>query len=51
VVWDIPLTVVGEFLEGEPAVFAARSGGSFGILEPLSHDHFRSKGPSAARGR
>jgi thiamine-monophosphate kinase len=49
VVWDIPLTVVGEFLEGEPAIFAARPGGSFGILEPQSHDHFRRKGPSAAR--
>jgi thiamine-monophosphate kinase len=44
VVWDIPLTVVGEFLEGEPAVFAAKPGGSFGILEPESHDHFRKKG-------
>jgi len=50
VVWDIPLTAVGEFLEGEPAVFAARPGGSYGILEPESYDHFRRKGaPGGSR--
>lgn len=43
VVWDLPLTVVGEFTEG-PATVSVKDGDSLKPLEPQSHDHFRKKG-------
>jgi thiamine-monophosphate kinase len=43
VVWDLPLTVVGEFTEG-PATVSVKEGERLKPLEPQSHDHFRRKG-------
>jgi thiamine-monophosphate kinase len=42
VVWDLPLTVVGEFIEGPAAVHLKR-GDSLRPLENLAFDHFREK--------
>ena len=39
VVWDLPLTEVGEFLEGEGLCLAR--GGGLEPLAPASHEHFR----------
>lgn len=43
VVWDLPLTIVGEFTEG-PATVSLKDGDSLKPLEVQSHDHFRRKG-------
>lgn len=43
VVWDLPLTIVGEFTEGPPTV-SVKSGDSLKPLELRSHDHFRQRG-------
>jgi len=40
VIWDLPLSVVGEFAPGPPAV-SLKSGDSLTPLAPASHDHFR----------
>jgi thiamine-monophosphate kinase len=40
IVWDMPLTVVGEFGEGPPAL-ALKAPGGLLPLTPQSHDHFR----------
>ena len=40
VIWDLPLTVVGEFSAGEPGVFLG-AGTDRTPLAPSSHDHFR----------
>ena len=40
VIWDIPLTVVGEFAPGPPALLL-KKGGTLLPLTPQSHDHFR----------
>jgi thiamine-monophosphate kinase len=40
VIWDLPLSVVGEFLAGEPAV-SLRAGSDVSPLLPASHEHFR----------
>ena len=42
VVWDLPLTVVGQCTEGEPEV-KLRSGGIRMPCPQVSHDHFRKK--------
>jgi thiamine-monophosphate kinase len=42
VIWDIPLTVVGEFAPGPPALLL-RKGGTLLPLAIQSHDHFRSR--------
>lgn len=39
VVWDVPLTVVGEFAPGPPAL-SLRNGDALTPLTPASHDHF-----------
>lgn len=44
VVWDLPLTVIGEFSEGPPIV-SMREGGALRPLEVRAHDHFKSRGP------
>jgi thiamine-monophosphate kinase len=47
VIWDLPLSVVGEFAPGPPALLLKRGG----ILLPLatqSHDHFRSRAIAGA---
>jgi thiamine-monophosphate kinase len=49
VVWDLPLTVVGEFTEG-PATVSVKMGETLKPLEWQSHDHFRRRG-AALRGR
>lgn len=41
VIWDIPLTVIGEFASGPPAVLL-KKGGTLLPLTSHSHDHFRS---------
>jgi thiamine-monophosphate kinase len=43
VVWDLPLTVIGEFTEG-PASVSVKDGETLMPLEPQSHDHFRRRG-------
>lgn len=43
-VWGVPVTVVGEFVEGEPVVFI-RDGAEKRPLVPGGHDHFRA-GPA-----
>jgi thiamine-monophosphate kinase len=43
VVWDLPLTVIGEFTEG-PASVSVKDGETLRPLEPQSHDHFRRRG-------
>lgn len=43
VVWDLALSVVGEFTEG-PATVSVKEGDSLKPLEAQSHDHFRRKG-------
>ena len=40
-VWDLPLTAVGRFTEGTPAL-TLRTGDAAQPLEPSSYDHFRS---------
>ena len=40
VIWDLPLTVVGEFASGEPEVYL-RAGTDRMPLVAASHDHFR----------
>jgi len=40
VVWELPISVVGEFLEGTPALTLRREGGEV-PLEPGSYEHFR----------
>jgi thiamine-monophosphate kinase len=40
VVWDVPLTVVGEFTEGAPQV-SMRFGDKTKKVRPKSHEHFR----------
>ena len=40
VIWDLPLTVVGEFAAGEPEVYL-RAGTDRMPLVAASHDHFR----------
>lgn len=42
VVWEIPLTVVGEFAAGPPAL-SIKSGEALAPLTPASHDHFPSR--------
>ena len=49
VVWDLPLTVVGEFTEGPPTV-SMKDGDTLKPLEAQSHDHFRRRG-LARKGR
>jgi thiamine-monophosphate kinase len=47
VIWDLPLTVVGEFVPGEPQVLLATDSGT----EPLpsgGHEHFGGRGLLAA---
>jgi thiamine-monophosphate kinase len=39
VIWDLPLSVVGEFTAGQPALHLKTSG-EVVPLEPKSHDHF-----------
>jgi thiamine-monophosphate kinase len=39
VVWDLPLSVIGDFVQGEPGVFVTK-GLTRVPLEPGSHDHF-----------
>jgi thiamine-monophosphate kinase len=46
VIWDIPLTIVGEFAPGPPALLL-KKGGTLLPLTPQSHDHFRRR-PAAA---
>ena len=41
VVWDLPVTVVGEFMEGAPLV-SMRFGDKVRKVRPKSHEHFRS---------
>ena len=41
VVWDLPLTVIGEFYAGEPAVSLNRKG-AMAPLDAASFDHYRS---------
>ena len=51
VIWDIPITVVGEFAPGPPALLL-RKGGTLLPLSLQSHDHFRSRtlrAPDAGR--
>jgi thiamine-monophosphate kinase len=48
VVWDLPLTIVGQFFEGEPSVSLNRDG-SMEHLKPHSFDHFRSR-PTVREG-
>jgi thiamine-monophosphate kinase len=40
VIWDLPLTVVGEFLAGEPEV-RLRAGSDLSPLLASSHEHFK----------
>jgi hypothetical protein len=40
VVWDVPLTVVGEFTSGPPAL-SLKFGDALRRLRPKSHDHFK----------
>jgi thiamine-monophosphate kinase len=40
VIWDLPLTVIGEFSEGEPEVLL-RAGDDCSPLAPGGHEHFR----------
>ena len=40
VIWDLPITVIGTFRRGEPAVWLRGPGGET-LVEPRSHDHFR----------
>jgi thiamine-monophosphate kinase len=47
VFWDLPLSAIGAFTEGPPAV-ALQSGGAVVALPPLAHEHFRM--PVSARG-
>jgi thiamine-monophosphate kinase len=44
VIWDIPLTVIGEFAPGPPAVLL-KTDEILLPLTPLSHDHFLSQPP------
>jgi thiamine-monophosphate kinase len=46
VVWDLPITPVGEFVEGAPGV-SLKFGDALRRLRPKSHEHFRDPG----RGR
>jgi thiamine-monophosphate kinase len=50
VIWDIPLTIVGEFAPGPPALLL-KKGGTLLPLTPQSHDHFRRRpaAPTAER--
>ena len=41
-VWNIPITAIGEFVEGVPDVFLER-GGAAEPLPPAAHEHFRSR--------
>jgi thiamine-monophosphate kinase len=43
-VWNIPITAVGEFIEGAPEVLIER-GGTVEPLPPSAHEHFRSGPP------
>jgi len=43
VVWDLPLTIVGEFTEGPPTV-SIQDGETIKHLESHAHDHFKSRG-------
>lgn len=45
VVWDLPLTIVGEFTEGPPTV-SVQDGETLTPLDTQGHDHFRAKGLS-----
>lgn len=47
VIWDIPLTIVGEFAPGPPALLL-KKGGTLLPLTPQSHDHFRRRPAAAA---
>ena len=53
VIWDIPLTVIGEFAPGPPAVLLKKDE-TLLPLTPLSHDHFLSQSarsrPAAGEG-
>jgi hypothetical protein len=42
VIWDLPLTVVGEFAAGEPEV-GLRAGSDVSPLVPCAHEHFKSE--------
>lgn len=48
VVWDLPLSVLGQFTEGEPEV-QLRRGESFSPLPTAAHDHFRVPRPARRR--
>jgi thiamine-monophosphate kinase len=50
VVWDLPLTVVGEFIVGAPGV-SLKFGDTLRRLRPQSHDHFEDPRPRARRER
>ena len=43
VIWDLPLTVVGEFVAGEPRVLLTTGAGTE-PLPPLAHEHFGAPG-------
>jgi len=45
VIWDLPLTVVGEFSPGDPEVLL-RAGGDSSPLVPAAYDHFRAAAAS-----
>lgn len=47
VVWEVPITIIGQFAEGEPSV-SLRFGEALRKLRPKSHDHFKHLG--ALRG-
>ena len=44
VVWDLKLTVIGEFTEG-PATVSVKDGDALKPLEMRAHDHFKGRGP------
>jgi thiamine-monophosphate kinase len=47
-VWDLPVTVVGEFMPGSPEVFT-KTGESLSVLAAAAHDHFRTPRPTRRR--
>jgi thiamine-monophosphate kinase len=48
VVWNVPITVIGEFTPGPPALFLRTATGQTPLV-PASHEHFRSRGEGASR--
>jgi thiamine-monophosphate kinase len=49
VIWDIPVTVVGQFAPGPPALLL-RNKGTLLPLVPQAHDHFAAAAGSSMRG-